>query len=61
MMEWGPGKTPLEQLNLILSQPVSPSALVALYPNAPALQDNRPVNEYNQLRTYFPSKGELGR
>jgi spermidine synthase len=59
MMEWGPGKTPLEQLNLILSQPVSTSVLVALYPNAPALQDNRPVNEYNQLRTHFPSKGEL--
>jgi len=50
MMEWGPGETPLEQFNLSLSQPVSPSRLVALYPRAPALQDDRPINEYDQLR-----------
>ena len=60
MMEWGPETTPLAQLNLALSQPVSLSKLVALYPGAPALQDDRPINEYNQLRRIFSDKPRSG-
>src|SRR5271157_128372 len=50
MMEWGPARTPLEQLNQVLSHPVSVSELIELAPEVPALQDDRPINEYYQLR-----------
>jgi spermidine synthase len=50
MMEWGPAKTPLEQLSRVLSHPVSVSELMELAPGVPALQDDRPINEYYQLR-----------
>jgi len=55
MMEWGPEKTPLDQLEYIVSLPVSVSELVSLAPNVPTLDDDRPINEYNQLRTLFPN------
>jgi len=54
MMEWGPAKTPEEQFNIILSQPFSPQHLLALSPATPALQDDRPINEYYRLRSSFP-------
>lgn len=53
MMEWGPGKTPAEQFELILSKPVALDELIALSPSTPALQDDRPINEYFLLRTPF--------
>jgi predicted membrane-bound spermidine synthase len=56
MMEWGPASTPEKQFNLMVSHEISPSQLIALSPQMPALQDDRPINEYNKLRTLFPNK-----
>ncbi len=56
MMEWGPAKTPAEQFALMLSNPSSPAALIARSPNTPALQDDRPVNEYFLLREWLQRK-----
>lgn len=53
MMEWGPGRTPEEQFQLIVSHSVSPDSLIALSPKTPALRDDRPINEYFLLRTPF--------
>ena len=54
MMEWGPEKTPLDQLQYIVSRPASVDRLSSLSAGAPTLDDDRPINEYNQLRTLFP-------
>jgi spermidine synthase len=54
MMEWTPAITPAEQFQLMLSREVSPAQTIALAPDSPALQDDRPVNEYFLLRTVLP-------
>jgi predicted membrane-bound spermidine synthase len=61
MMEWGPANSPVEQFRLMLSQKVSLSQKIALSPDTPALQDDRPVNEYFYLRKHFPSVLGLGK
>jgi spermidine synthase len=53
MMEWGPAKTPAGQFDLMLAQPVALDQLIALSPATPALQDDRPINEFFLLRTPF--------
>jgi spermidine synthase len=53
MMEWGPAQTPEQQINLLLSHQLSLDPMIALSPNTPALQDERPINEYFLLRTPF--------
>jgi spermidine synthase len=53
MLEWGPGTTRVQQFYLVLSQRRSLAQLVALSPTTPALQDDRPINEYYGLRTLF--------
>jgi len=50
MMEWGPAKTPEAQFNILLSRESRPEQMIALAPKTPALQDDRPVNEYYLLR-----------
>jgi spermidine synthase len=54
MMEWGPAKTPEEQYGLLVSREVSPQDLIAPASSTPALQDDRPINEYYWLRTKYP-------
>lgn len=54
MMEWGPAPTPEKQFEDFLSTETSLDQMIALAPNAPALQDDRPVNEYFVLRRLFP-------
>ncbi len=54
MMEWGPAPTPEQQLYLLVSHQVAPQNLIALAPQTPDLQDDRPINEYNRLRRMFP-------
>ncbi len=49
MMEWGPAKTPEAELELTL-RPQSLDSMIALSPQTPALQDDRPINEYFLLR-----------
>jgi predicted membrane-bound spermidine synthase len=50
MMEWGPESTPEEELGAMLKNEISPASLIAQDPAAPALTDDRPVNEYYALR-----------
>ena len=56
MMEWGPATTPVEQLDLMMSNRYAPQELMARSPDTPALQDDRPVNEYYLLRVLLPPK-----
>jgi spermidine synthase/MFS family permease len=50
LMEWGPAKTPDQQFNRILSTETTTGQMIALSPGTPALQDDRPINEYFLLR-----------
>jgi len=50
MMEWGPAATPAAQFELCLARETTLDRLIALSPATPALQDNRPINEYDMLR-----------
>ncbi len=50
MMEWGPESTPHNQIQWMLSHSYTPEELIARAPNAPALRDDRPVNEYFVVR-----------
>ena len=54
MMEWGPGKTPQEQYELLLSRELSPQLFLNRSPNTPALDDDHPINEYFRIRQSFP-------
>ena len=56
MMEWGPAMTPADQFNLMLFNTPRLADIVARATDAPALQDDRPVNEYYLLRELFPQK-----
>jgi hypothetical protein len=56
MMEWGPEATPEAQFQAVLGTQLSIDQLIALAPNAPALTDDRPLNEYYLLRREFLPK-----
>lgn len=51
MMEWGPCRTPDQQLNLMLSRELDIGDLIALSPRPVPLSDDRPINEYYLLRS----------
>ena len=51
MMEWGPDKTPREQLQHMLSGQLTTAQMIQRAPASPALRDDRPVNEYFMLRS----------
>ena len=53
MLEWGPATNGELQLGLMLSGEISPQDLIALSPNTPELTDDRPINEYDGLRSAF--------
>jgi len=53
MMEWGPAATPVDQVGLLLAHELPLQPMIALSPATPALQDDRPINEYFLLRTPF--------
>jgi predicted membrane-bound spermidine synthase len=55
-MEWGPAKTPIQQFDLVLSRETSAEQMIALSPGTPALQDDRPINEYFLLRALVETK-----
>ena len=61
MMEWGPAKTPDEQLDLMLKQEIGPEQLIALSPSTPVLEDDRPINEYDRLRSLRVEAASPGR
>ena len=50
MMEWGPQTTPEKQFAVVLDGEIPIDQMIAQAPNAPPLQDDRPVNEYYVLR-----------
>ena len=50
LMEWGPASNPQEQFEIVLSRELPVDSLIQRAPSAPALQDDRPVNEYFLLR-----------
>lgn len=46
MMEWGPEPSPERQFAVVLDGELSLDQIIAQAPDAPALRDDRPVNEY---------------
>jgi len=53
LVEWGPETSPQKQFDRVLLQEVPPTSLAAEDPNAPAMRDDIPVNEYFVLRRYL--------
>ena len=53
MMEWGPNATPERQFADVLGRRLTLDSLIAEQPEAPALQDDRPQNEYFAIRRYW--------
>jgi len=56
MMEWGPAKTPADQFERVLSTESAPNQMISVSLSTPALQDDRPVNEYYVMRTLSSGK-----
>ena len=56
LLEWGPKATAEEQFAAVLATEVSPENFITKSPGAPALQDDRPVNEYFILRSSRPGR-----
>jgi hypothetical protein len=54
LVEWGPHRTPQQMFGLLRPNRDTLDSLIALSPDTPALQDDRPVNEYYFLRTPCP-------
>lgn len=55
-MEWGPAKTANQQFDRVLSRETTAEQMIALSPSTPALQDDRPINEYFLLRALAEKK-----
>jgi spermidine synthase len=60
LMEWGPASSPQEQFEIVLRNQVSLDALIQRAPNAPAMQDDRPLNEYFVVRRLRDPAFKLG-
>ena len=54
LVEWTPDETPEEIFAEIIGGETSVDQFIAQDPQAPAMQDNRPVNEYYVLRRQLP-------
>jgi len=50
LVEWGPYATPAQQFEAVLKNEFPLSQLIEQSPSTPALQDDRPINEYFLLR-----------
>ncbi len=53
LLEWGPARTAEDQFQAVLLREIPLVRLIAAAPGAPALEDDRPVNEYFLLRRTF--------
>jgi len=49
-VDWGPEATPRAQFNILLNNEFSVDSIVAAWPTAPPLRDDRPTNEYFAVR-----------
>jgi spermidine synthase len=56
LVEWGPEATPERQFATILSRELALDQMTSGAPRVPALQDNRPENEYYLLRRNLPEQ-----
>jgi len=56
LLEWGPSSDVQEQLELVIKNEIPVARLIQQVPEVPALQDDRPVNEYFILRRFGLSK-----
>ena len=57
LLEWGPQDTAEKQFAVVLAREQPAESMRAEAPLAPALQDDRPINEYYALRRYLiPSR-----
>jgi spermidine synthase len=54
LVEWGPEATPEAQFAVVLSRELSLDQMIGGAPDVPALQDDRPENEYYILRRRLP-------
>jgi len=61
LLEWEPRGSIRGFFNTILRQEVSIDSVIAAEPNAPALTDDRPVNEYYLVRRMFRPAGSKSR
>jgi hypothetical protein len=52
-VEWGPAPTAAEQFETLLNNELSLKQMIADAPDAPALDDDRPTNEYFAWRTIY--------
>lgn len=52
MMAWGPATNPIDQFNRMLQTNLTVNDLISRSPETPALDDDRPVNEYDMLRNW---------
>jgi spermidine synthase len=52
MMAWGPAATPVDQFNRMLQTDLTTETMISFSPATPALDDDRPVNEYDMLRNW---------
>jgi spermidine synthase len=59
MMEWGPAKTPEDQFQSMLSTETTVDKIIDEAPDAPAMRDDRPVNEYYLMRSFATGGGAL--
>jgi spermidine synthase len=50
LMEWGPAPDAAQQLNRVLQTELTLARMIAGAPETPALQDDRPENEYYMVR-----------
>jgi len=57
LLEWGPEATPERQFADVLNREISLDELIAQAPTAPALQDDRPQNEYYAIRRHRAKAG----
>jgi spermidine synthase len=53
LVEWGPASDATGQFDLVISRELQLDELIRPAPGTPALQDDRPVNEYYLLRRSF--------
>lgn len=60
LMEWPFQRTPEDQMNYVLRGEISIKQLESADPNAPAMQDDHPVNEYVLLRQLKRNRFQAG-
>ena len=59
LVEWGPYRSAEDQLAATLKNELQPEWLIGLSPNTPAIEDDRPINEYSLLRGWHSSHNNL--